>query len=179
MKTATHSHGKRSGTLRLAFWLGLAAGPIGLAQTAQAATATGPMTVTATVASTCAVGASSLAFGSIPSTAILAGNIDATGTVTVNCTSGSSYSVALNAGLGTDATVTVRKMSASAQLLSYTIYTSAERTTVWGDGTVTSVPITGTGTGAMQTISAYGRIFSGQNITASAYSDTVNVTITY
>jgi spore coat protein U-like protein len=183
MKTFLKAHGNRFGTLHLALRLGFAAaGSVCLGQTAYAATATatGPMTVTATVASTCAVGASTLAFGSITSAAITAGNADSTGTVTVNCTSGSSYSVALNAGLGSGATVALRKMSAGAQqTLSYTIYISAERTTIWGDGTAASAPVLGVGTGASQTISAYGRIFAGQTVSASAYSDTVNVTITY
>lgn len=148
---------------------------------AMAATATGVMTVTATVAATCVVGASSLAFPTATSAAVAAGNVDAAGTVSVNCTTGSAYTVSLGAGTGTGATVASRKMKASTgnQLLNYSVYTSEARTSVWGDGTATSGSVTGIGTGANQTIAAYGRIFSGQVVPAATYSDTLNVTITY
>lgn len=151
---------------------------IGLNQQAFAATATGVMTVTATITSTCAVGASSLAFTSATSAAIAAGNVDAIGTVSVNCTTGSPYTIGLDAGTGVGATIASRKMSAGAQLLSYTVYTSAARTTVWGDGTGAE-KVSGIGNGAVQSISAYGRIFAGQVVPAAAYADTVNVTVTY
>jgi spore coat protein U-like protein len=151
---------------------------IGLNQQAYAATATGVMTVTATITSTCAVGASSLAFTSATSAAIAAGNVDAIGTVSVNCTTGSPYTIGLDAGAGVGATIASRKMSAGTLQLSYTVYTSAARTTVWGDGTGAE-KVSGIGNGAVQSISAYGRIFAGQVVPAAAYADTVNVTITY
>ena len=146
---------------------------------ADAATATGPMTVTATVSAVCTVGASVLAFPSASSSAIAAGNIDATGTVTVNCTLNSAYTVALDAGVGGGATLASRKMSAGAETLSYAVYTSAARTTVWGNGSAGSATVAGTGNGAAQSLSAYGRIFSGQLVSAAAYADTVGVTVTY
>jgi spore coat protein U-like protein len=139
------------------------------------------MTVTATVATSCVVGTSALSFPSATSAAIAAGNVDAAGSVTVNCTSGSAYSVALGAGAGTGATTASRKMSSGTQLLSYSVYTTAARTTVWGDGVTSGGPSTvaGTGSGAEQTIPAYGRIFSGQVVAAANYSDTINVTVSY
>ena len=151
---------------------------IGLSSQAFAATATGVMTVTATITSTCSVGASTLAFTSATSAAIAAGNVDAIGTVSVNCTTGSPYTIGLDAGTGVGATIASRKMSAGTQLLSYTVYTSAARTTVWGDGTGAE-KVSGIGNGAVQSISAYGRIFAGQVVPAAAYADTVNVTVTY
>ncbi|MDP3138734.1 MAG: spore coat protein U domain-containing protein [Burkholderiaceae bacterium] len=144
-----------------------------------AATATGPMQVTVTVTGDCTVGASALAFPSASSAAIAAGNVDASGNVTVNCSVGSNYTVALDAGAGTGATLASRKMSAGSELLSYTVYTTTARTTVWGDGTGGSATASGVGTGADQSITAYGRIFSGQTVPAASYSDTVNVTISY
>jgi spore coat protein U-like protein len=146
---------------------------------ASAATATGPMAVSASVSSTCAVGASTLAFPSANSATIAAGNVDATGTVTVNCTTGSTYTIGLDAGSGAGATSALRKMSSGTQVLSYSIYTSAARTTVWGDGTTSNGTVTGTGSGTSQSISAYGRIFAGQVVPAAAYTDTVNITVTY
>ncbi|MDN3575228.1 spore coat U domain-containing protein [Chitinimonas viridis] len=137
------------------------------------------MLVTATVAATCAVGTSTLAFASATSAAITAGNIDAIGTVTVSCTTGSAYAVALDVGGGSGATLASRRMTAGLQSLAYSVYTSAARTTVWGDGTGGSGTVMGTGTGIDQVIPAYGRIFAGQIVPAASYSDTVNVTVTY
>ncbi|MFZ6849198.1 Csu type fimbrial protein [Undibacterium sp. RuRC25W] len=175
MKTEKCIAKKTISVFRFAVMVGM----VGFTQIAYSATASGPMSVSATVSSSCVVGTSTLAFGSATSAAITAGNVDATGTVTVNCTSGSTYSVALDAGAGTGATIAIRKMSAGAQSLSYTIYSDTGRTTIWGNGTLASVPVAGTGTGTVQSISAYGRIFAGQNVTAVAYADTINVTITY
>lgn len=171
---------KRSArALHPALRLGLMAVALGLSPAAYAATAIGTMSVTATVASSCIVGASSLAFGSVTSAAIQAGNIDAVGAVTVNCTTGSAYTVSLDAGSGSGATVAIRKMTSGANILNYSIYTVAGRTTVWGDTTAASVTVAGTGNGTVQSISAFGRIFSGQTVPAASYTDTVNVTITY
>jgi spore coat protein U-like protein len=170
------------GALRLALCFSLAAG---LAPTADAADATGQMTVKATVASSCVVGASNLDFGTPSSAAIQAGNIDAIGTVIVNCTTGASYTVALGAGMGTGATVAVRSMTSPAtttppvpvSLLDYTIYSNSTRTTVWG--TSAGATVAGIGTGVNQTISAYGRIISPQTVRSGNYTDTVAVTVTY
>jgi spore coat protein U-like protein len=151
---------------------------------AAVATATGTLSVTASVTSSCIVGASTLAFSAQTSAAILAGNIDATGTIEVNCTSGSPYTIALSAGNGAGATMASRKMTSTtgAQLLSYTVYTTAARTTVWGDGAgggASSATVPGTGSGAAQPVTVFGRIFSGQQVIASAYADVINVTVSY
>ena len=146
----------------------------------QAATATGVMTVSATVLNSCLVGASALAFPAATSNAIAVGNVDAVGQVTVNCTSGSAYTVALDAGGGAGGTFASRKMSAAGnQLLKYSIYTAATYSTVWGDGSGGSATVAGVGTGVNQSIFAYGRIFAGQVATAAVYSDVVNVTVKY
>jgi spore coat protein U-like protein len=180
----TRQHYKKIGHLsRLAAQLAVLACGVSLVQSGNAATATGLMTVSATVAATCVVGASTLAFDSATSAAVAAGNVDAIGAVSVNCTSGSAYTVALSAGAGAGATVASRKMTSgsgpTAQLLSYTVYTSAARTTVWGDGTTASAMVAGIGSGVNQSIAAYGRIFQSPLVQAAAYTDIINVTVTY
>lgn len=165
--------------LRLAIGYSLAASALLLSQSVGAATTTGVMTVTASVSATCTVVASTLAFPNANSAAIKAGNIDATGTVSVICTTGWPYTVSLDAGVGTGATIASRKMLSGLLPLSYSVYTSAARTTVWGDGTTTSGTMAGTGNGAEQSIPTYGRIFAGQVVPAAAYSDTIKVTVTY
>jgi spore coat protein U-like protein len=183
MKNTGQQHTNRGRTLRLVGQLSALICALGMVQTSQAATATGLMTVTATVAATCVVGTSTLAFVTATSAAIAAGNVDAIGTVSVNCTSGSAYTVALSAGAGTGATVASRKMTAgagaTAQLLPYTVYTTAARTTVWGDGSTASATVAGIGSGVSQSIAAYGRIFQSPLVQAATYTDTLNVTVTY
>jgi spore coat protein U-like protein len=71
-------------------------------------------------------------------------------------------------------------MTAGANLLNYNIYTTTGRTTVWGDGTAGTATLAGTGTGAAQAVTVYGRVNSGQtSVPAGSYADTVAVTVTY
>ncbi len=149
------------------------------AQISNAEIATGVMTVTATVAASCIVGTSTLAFGTTTSAAILAGNTDAQGAVDVNCTNGSAYIIALDIGAGSGATFASRTMTAGTNLLNYTVFTDTGRTTVWGDGTSNSITVSGIGTGLAQSLAAYGRIFADQNALAANYSDVIAVSVSY
>ncbi len=157
----------------------LAGSSLLLVPTSHAADASGTVNISASVTTDCTVGTSTLAFGSITSTTIQSSDVDAVGSVTVTCTSGTAYTVELDVGDGTGATFASRKMTSGANLLDYSIYDSAGRTTVWGDGTGGTNTVTGTGSGAEQSLSAYGRIFSGQTPVAAAYTDTVAVTVSY
>lgn len=159
--------------------LALAMGMACLSPAAMAADATGVVNISASVTPDCTVGTSTLAFGSASSAAIQAGNVDATGTVSVTCTNGVAYTIKLDLGGGTGASMASRKMASGGNLLNYTIYDSGTHTSVWGDGTDGSVTVAGSGSGAAQSISAYGRIFSGQTPAAGSYTDTVNVTVSY
>ncbi|MDP2282527.1 MAG: spore coat U domain-containing protein [Pseudohongiella sp.] len=171
--------GRRFDRLYKTFQLGLLATSVVMAQTSFAAVATGVMTVTATVAGTCIVGTSTLDFGTMTSAAIQAGNIDGQGSVEVNCTNGSAYTIALGLGDGTGATFISRTMASGVNDLNYSVYSETTRTTIWGDGTGGSSTVDGTGTGLTQSVSAYGRIFSGQNSPAANYSDIIAVTVSY
>jgi spore coat protein U-like protein len=159
--------------------LAVMAALLAIGASAGAATATGPMAVSATVSASCVVGASTLAFPATTSAALLAGAVTATGNVSVNCTTGSAYAVALSSGLGTGATLANRVMTSGTDHLNYSVYTSAALTSVWGDGTAGSQTVAGTGSGVAQSISAYGAIFTGQVGKAETYLDTITVTVTY
>jgi spore coat protein U-like protein len=144
---------------------------------AQAATTTGSFSVTATVLGVCTVGATTLAFGNYtPSNGT---PNDAGSTVNVTCNNGSAYTIALDAGATAGATVAARAMTSGANSLSYALYTTAGRTTVWGDGALSTVTQGGTGSGAQQNFTVYGRIPVNQYVPAGSYSDTVTVTLTY
>ena len=142
-----------------------------------AATATTTFQVTATVISVCTVSATDLAFGNYDASAGTPN--DNTSTVSVTCSNGSPYTVALDAGTGTGATVAVRRMSNGGNTLDYSMYTTAGRTTVWGDGTGGTSMQANTGSGASQSYTVYGRIPTTQFVTAGSYADTVTATVTY
>jgi spore coat protein U-like protein len=143
-----------------------------------AGTASGSLATSATVTANCTVSTSALAFGNVDSTS--ASNVDATGGLSITCTNGSAWTASAGVGAGSGASYATRKMTAGSDLLNYNIYTSAARTTVWGDGTASTGTIGGTGNGSAQSVTVYGRVAGGQNgVPVGSYADTVAVTITY
>jgi spore coat protein U domain-containing protein, fimbrial subunit CupE1/2/3/6 len=150
------------------------------AHSLQAATSAAPISVSATVIAACTLGTSTLAFGTFtPGGSAL----NANGSLIITCTNGDHYTIALNAGLGSGATIPVRvltKLAAPTGTLRYTIYTTTARTTVWGNG-ISGSTVTGTGTGVAQTLTVPGTIFAGQGGTATPgnYTDSVMITVTF
>jgi spore coat protein U-like protein len=137
-------------------------------------TATGALINTATVLSACAVVGSTIAFGNYTST-----QIDQTGNIAVVCTNGTSYTIGLDAGAGTGATTSVRKLSGTlGGTLNYALYRDSGRTNNWGS-TIGTDTQAGTGNGLIQNLTVYGRIASAQTPLAGVYTDTVTVTLTY
>ena len=140
-----------------------------------AATAASTFTVSATVQATCLITANNLAFGTY--TGVL---LNGTSTINVTCTNTTPYNVGLNPGVATGATVTTRKMSATAPVatLSYALFSNAGMTTNWGQ-TIATDTVVGTGNGASQTLTVYGQVAAGQFVAPNRYTDTVTATITY
>ena len=133
--------------------------------------------VTVTVITACEISATDHDFGTYD--ALSPSPLDSTSTISVTCTSGASYSVALNAGTTGGGTIPARLMTDGSNTLSYNLYTNAGYGTVWGDGTGGSSDVTGTGNGSVQDLTVYGRMPAGQGEPAGDYSDTVTATITY
>ncbi|MGH8266859.1 MAG: Csu type fimbrial protein, partial [Steroidobacteraceae bacterium] len=88
--------------------------------------------VSATVIKSCIVTATPLSFGSYDQIAATANT--STSTVSIQCTNGTTATIALNGGV--NGTLAQRKMrdSVSTNLLNYQLYTDAAWTMVWGDG---------------------------------------------
>ncbi len=150
---------------------------VALCGNASAATATADMSVSATVVASCSVSAGALAFGSYSGSAVTS-----SAALSVTCTNDAPYTIALGAGSGTDATTSARLLtnaSDSTSTLSYGLYQDSSYATTWGDTTGTDT-LAGTGTGAAQAITVYGKIAANQ-LTASTgtYADTVVVTVNY
>ena len=149
------------------------------AGTLNAATVTSDLSVTATVSSTCVVSTSPVAFGTYnPSSA---SDSVSTGTVTITCTNGTTYTVSLDAGANESSAgnVGTRRMKANtSDYLPYQLYKDEAHTAVWGDA---GADILGsqTGNGSAQAISVYGVVLKNQYVSAGSYVDTVVVTITY
>lgn len=152
---------------------------------ANAGSATGHLTVTATVSSSCTIADAALGFGSYTP-----GNHQSGSTsFNVTCTLDAPFGVAMNAGSngsGSGASVT-RKMSNGTTYLNYQLYTNAAETTVWGTTCGSTAPYTncvgGNGTGAPVALTVYGAIPATGNgataVGAGSYTDTVTMTINF
>ncbi len=148
---------------------------------AGATTAGNTFQVTATVISSCTVSGTTLNFGSAIDALATATPLDATSTLSVQCTNTTPYAVSLNAGsnAGGASNFSARAMKSGTRSLPYQLYVDVGHSSVWGDGTASSATSSGTGTGNVQSLSIYGRLPSLANVVPGSYSDTVTVTITY
>lgn len=165
-------------TIRKSLRLAAAAALMAGALPAMAATTTGTLNINGTVIASCTFTTTAVNFGvNIPSP--LAANVDATGTIVATCSNTVPYTISMNAGAGTGATMAVRKLTSGANTLNYALYTDAGRTLVWGDGTLGTSTSTVTGNALAQTTTVYGRIPTGQAPALGAYTDAVTVTLTF
>lgn len=177
-----HGNGTIARALRVAFGVALVAG-MSYSASIRAADVTGNLSASSTVVNNCTVSTAPVAFGDYdPVSANDATARDATGTVTVTCTSGAAATVKLGQGANADPGSTdaapLRRLTDGTNFLSYQLYSDAGRTTVWGNDGATDVDHTGTG--AAVDLTVYGRIAAGQNtVPAGSYTDTVLVTVSF
>lgn len=131
-----------------------------------------PFSVSVTNTSACQITTTPMDFGAINA---IAGNIDATNTISVTCSPGVKYTVGLSNGTAGTGPV-ARKLSApsTSDTITYGIYTNANRTAPWGANAAS-----GNGNGRADTFTAYGRIPAQATPAPAAYADTVVVTVTY
>jgi len=142
----------------------------------QAATATSQLQVTLTLQAECKLtSATDLAFGT---SGVILSSISATSAINVQCTNTTPYNIGLSVGAGVGATVTARKMTSGSNTVIYELYRDAAHTQVWGD-TVSTNTVAGTGNGAAQSYTVYGRISAQTMPAAGNYADTVQITVTY
>ena len=140
-----------------------------------AATVTSTFQVSITVTTACTISVTNLAFG-----VYNLAQLNGTSTITVTCTNGTTYTVGLDGGTSAGPTnVTARKMinAGATASLSYALYSDSGRTINWGNSSGSWV--SGTGTGATQTYTVYGRIPANQNTLIGNYSDTITATISF
>ncbi len=120
---------------------------------AGSASTTNTNNITATVSAKCTIGAFSIAFGSYDPFA--AAPLDQSGTVTINCTKGTSGTVSFD--LGVNASGAIRRMKdtgAGTNFLTFSKDTAL-------------------------TATAYGRVAAGQDAAVMSYHDTLVATVNF
>lgn len=111
--------------------------------------------------------------------------LDGVGNARVTCTGliGLLVSYDIQLSRGASGSYAARSMSNGIHALSYNLYTSAARATVWGDGSGGSSTVSdGYLLAILTTVRdypVYGRIGAGQNVSPGAYADTIVVTVNY
>ena len=141
-----------------------------------AATATSSFTVQITLTSQCIFSSATptLNFGT---QGVLAAAVDATTTMNVQCTNTTPYTIGLNAGAGSGATIAARKMTNGTATVTYSLYQDAGRASLWGD--TGAQLVSGAGNGSPQAFTIYGRAPAQATGAPGVYTDTITATITY
>jgi spore coat protein U-like protein len=140
-------------------------------------TVTTTFTTTINIQATCIINsAGNINFGP---QGVLTANVDQQSQIKVQCTSGTTYWVGLDAGTGAGATVAVRKMTSPAtNTVNYSLYSDSNHATVWGN-TVGTDTIQGTADGTQLTHTVYGRVPPQTTPAPAVYTDTITVTVSY
>lgn len=143
-----------------------------LGQTAEAATATNQLTVTATVQSGCTLTGGNLDFGSYVSGQTA--NLDAIGKIGyANCNGLLTFEL----DGGQSGNVNARTLRVNGNSLNYQIFRNSVRNAVWGQGaSALQLQLLQPQTGQ---VDVYGRIPGGQAVPGGSYVDIVNITLTF
>ncbi|MHC2301762.1 spore coat protein U-like protein [Rhizobium mongolense] len=136
---------------------------------ASGTSATTSFSVNANVAANCLVAIQNIDFGT---KGVLNANVDATGSVTATCTPGTTYTISLNGGT-TNSAPMARKMSRGAETVTYALYKDVARSQPWGDAATPGSTVAGTGNGAAQVLTVYGRVPPQDTPNPGTYTDTV------
>lgn len=162
--------------MRPLFTVALAAS-LAASNTVLGATATGALSVSMIVPSTCMFSfVTTVDFGARNS---LASAIVTSAPLYIQCSKvGVAYSIALDAGLGAGATTASRKMTnAKGDAASYTLYKDPAQTEVWGD-TGASV-VSSTSSGGTTIYYVYARTAASVTPPPGKYTDTIRATLTF
>jgi len=141
-----------------------------------ASSGTFAFSATTTVVNNCNISATNLNFSAA---GVLSSALNATASITAQCTNGDAYRIALNGG--TNGTVAARQMTRTGGggTVNYQLYLDAGLTTAWGDGTAGTTQATGTGTGNSQALTVYGVVPAQNTPAPGAYTDTITATISF
>jgi spore coat protein U-like protein len=125
---------------------------------------------------------------SISSTAVVFGTynvfssapVDSTGTIVYKC-NGGVRALLITMTKGQSSTFIPRALVKSKETLAYNLFRDAARTTVWGDfsgGTSAYIDVNPPNN-QWVSLTVYGRISPGQDVSAGSYSDSVTVVVNF
>ncbi len=146
---------------------------------AYGATTTSTLNVTTTLVPGCAVSTTAVDFGSHDNSSTASAN----GDVTVSCSNGVGYNIALDGGVNYNVNGNLRRVFSGTDYIDYFLYKDSTYTTAWGDSDYDNTFLVGssladTGSGSTQSHTVYGRLQSG-SIPSGTYTDVVTVTVYY
>jgi spore coat protein U-like protein len=145
-----------------------------LGSSAFAANESTTLAASVTVPEKCvAVTAEPVAFGEYDGTAAAT----ASASISVTCTLGTVATISLDEGANGDST-NARKLANGGEELNYQLYSDANRNNVW-DNAAGTEEVTGVGLSSAVTVTVFGEIPTGQDVTPGVYGDVVNVTVSY
>jgi spore coat protein U-like protein len=129
-------------------------------------------------AASCSMSTTSIAFGTY--NVFSSAPVDSTGSVTYHC-NGNTPGVLITMTRGQSPTFLPRQLGKGTERLAYNLFRDAARTTVWGDftgGTSAFVDLFPPKKEDL-TVTIYGRIPPGQDISAGSYTDSVTVVMNF
>jgi spore coat protein U-like protein len=145
------------------------------ATSADSATASATFQVQINIQASCTVvSATAMDFGTV---GVLSAAVTQTSSIAIQCTASTPYDVGLSQGLNGGSVLT-RQMSGGGGQIGYSLYRDAARTLNWGE-TLGADTVSGTGNGAAQTYTVYGRVPAQTTPSPGLYTDTITVTVTY
>jgi spore coat protein U-like protein len=126
----------------------------------------------ATAINDCRITAGQIAFGT---TRVLSAAVRTNTNIGVQCTSGSAYQIALNAGNYASGSVRRMKNAGTGEMVRYELSATYDGAN-WGDGS-TGVALGGTGNGSVQSLPLYSRVVAQVTPSPGDYKDTVTATL--
>lgn len=134
-------------------------------------------TVSMTITDQCIVNsATNLSFGT--SQGVITAAVDSTSTITVQCTTGTPYTIALTVPVGETAAARVMTgTNNAAHTLTYALFQDLNHANVWGQSVGNTQG--GTGNGQQQPYTVFGHVPVQTTPAADAYSETVQLVVSY
>jgi spore coat protein U-like protein len=111
------------------------------------------------------------------STGVIQSNVPASTPLHIQCTNTTPYTIGLDKGTTSGASVSQRLLANGSATVNYNLYTASDYATVWGD--TGGTPVSSTGTGADQLFTIYGKIPAQTTPAPGTYTDLITVTVTY
>jgi len=143
-----------------------------------AATAAANLPVAVSVSANCTITTTAVSFVATydPVSTHATNPDDGTGTVTVTCTKGAGTTIDLSLGANASGTQPRMKGPGASDYLNYTLYSDANRSTVWSGASLT---VGAAPSKAARPYTVYARIPGGQDIATGNYNDTVVATVNF